>query len=125
MKNEDDLLRSKAPWRIPASAQCEHQLKNGDHQIKFTWKVAGWNYEARWHEQTPNASVIDYPSWRLDRIKPGKGFGPDAAPRINETRVGEHWVPTSEVRYRAWQINHGITDPQAISLIKQVHRRAK
>lgn len=69
--------------------------------------------------------MIDYPSWRLDRIKLGKGFGPDAAPRINETRVGERWVPTSEVRYRAWQINHGITDPQAISLIKQVHRRAK
>lgn len=34
-------------------------------------------------------------------------------------------MPTSEVRYCAWQINHGITEPQAISLIKQVHRRAK
>ncbi|MGM9892556.1 hypothetical protein [Limosilactobacillus sp.] len=118
-------FRQGAPWPIPPTATGKVQMKNGYHQVKYTWPAAGWRYEARWHERTPWARLITYPSWRLDRTRPGKGYGPDAAPRLTETWVGDHWLPVSRLRYAAARYNHGCATSTDIELLKAAHPAAK
>ncbi len=117
-------LRKTAPWPIPDHATCQVQMKSGYCQIKYTWQHAGWRYEARWHERTPTAQLITYPSWRLDRVRPGKGYGPDATPRLAETWAGNHWLPVSRIRYAAACYHHGSATPTDIALLKATHPAA-
>ncbi|MGM9883048.1 MAG: hypothetical protein ACI31K_02605 [Limosilactobacillus reuteri] len=117
-------LRNNAPWPIPQNADHQVQLKNGYHQVKYTWEKDDWRYEARWHERTPNAQLITYPSWRLDCVRPGKGYGPTATPRLAETWAGDHWVSVSRVRYAAARYHHGCATPADINLLKATHPAA-
>lgn len=118
-------LRSYAPWPIPKTAKAEIEEKaEGYLQVKFSWTKDSWRYEARYHEKTPQAKLITYPSWRLDRIRPGKGYGPDHAPRISQTRVSQKWLSTSYVRYCARQLNHGLASQSQIKIIKLAHVKA-
>ncbi|WP_283621981.1 prolyl-tRNA synthetase associated domain-containing protein [Limosilactobacillus avium] len=112
--------RKLAPWPIPCHATAQRQAKNGYVQVKYTWVVAGWHYEARWHSRVPTAQIITYPSWQLDRIHPGKGYGKDAAPRRAQTLVGDHWLATSRVRYLIQQAANNPT-PAAQSFVRAVH----
>ena len=113
--------RQTTPWPIPPDAQQQFQIKHGDHQVKYTWRQAGWRYEARWHERIPKAKLITWPSWRLDRIRPGIGYGPHAQPRLAETRVGDCWLPLRRVRYAAVRYNHGQATAKDIHLLKAAH----
>lgn len=110
-----------APWLIPPDAQQQLQIKHGYHQVKYTWRQDGWCYEARWHERIPTAKLITWPSWRLDRIRPGIGYGPHAQPRLAETRVGNCWLPLRRVRYAAARYNHGQATVEDIRLLKAAH----
>lgn len=114
-------LMSSAPWSIPDDCQINKEQKDGYLQIKFIWQKDGWNYEARWHEKTPLAKIITWPSWRLDRIKPGKGYGPNHAHRISQTKVGKKWLPTSKIRYAAFLVNHGQASEEQIRILKKAH----
>lgn len=118
-------IRKNAPWLIPEDAQLTYEQKQGYQQIKFTWQAQHWRYEARFHNKTPLARLITYPSWRLDRTKPGKGFGPDHAPRIEETLVGKKWIKSSYVRYCASQVSNNVANDEQIQVIKLAHFRTK
>ncbi|WP_367329613.1 hypothetical protein [Limosilactobacillus sp.] len=50
-------IRQTAPWPIPPDAQGQWQTKHGYCQIKYSWRQAGWRYEARWHERIRYAAV--------------------------------------------------------------------
>lgn len=124
-KEEINELRSHSPWPIPEGSKTQIEQKpEGYWQVKFSWVKNSWRYEARYHEKTPKAKLITYPSWRLDRIRPGKGYGPDHAPRISQTRVGDQWLSTSYVRYCARQLNHGLASNRQTEIIKLAHVRA-
>lgn len=118
-------IRKKAPWIIPEDAQITYEKKQGYQQIKFIWQAQQWRYEARFHNKTPLARLIKYPSWRLDRTRPGKGFGPDHAPRIEETLVGTNWLKSSYVRFCARQVSHNVATDKQIQIIKLAHFRVK
>ncbi|MGN1283386.1 MAG: hypothetical protein ACI4UB_06185 [Limosilactobacillus sp.] len=118
-------LQNTAPWPIPDNAVCQSQVKAGYRQVKYTWRDAEWRYEARWHERTPTAQLITYPSWRLDRVRPGKGYGPLAAPRLEETRAGDHWLSVSRVRYAAARYHHGDALPADIAILRATHPAAR
>lgn len=115
--------RRLAPWPIPANAITQEITKNGYHQLKYTWTKKPWHYEARWHSRVPSAKFITYPSWRLDRVKPGQGFGPNAAPRITQTWVAGKWLPTRQVRYLTSQANRQPT-PETVTLIRTAYPAA-
>lgn len=95
-----------APWSIPAGAAVQRQNKAGYLQVTYTWTAGSWRYEARWHERVPSARLITYPSWRLDRTRPGNGYGPHAAPRLAQTWTGHQWLPQRQVRYLIRVANH-------------------
>ncbi|KRL80337.1 hypothetical protein [Lactobacillus ultunensis] len=118
-------LRKIAPWFIPLDAKMTLENKQGYRQIKYVWYKNSWRYEARFHTKTPKAQLITYPSWRLDRIRPGKGFGPDHASRIEESLVGTKWIKSSIVRYCARQVSHGVANKKQIEIIKKAHFRAR
>lgn len=120
---ESEELRAQAPWVIPPAAKVISKTKNGYRQVKFTWEKGGWHYEARWHSRLPAARFITYPSWRLDRVRPGKGYGPAAAPRINQTWVAGKWLPASRVRYLTSQANAKPT-PATVALVRAAHPAA-
>lgn len=114
-------IRQMAPWPIPPDAQEQWQTKHGYCQIKYSWRQAGWRYEARWHERIPKAQLITRPSWRLDRVRPGKGYGPHAQPRLAETRVGDRWLPLRRIRYAAARYNHGQATTADIQMLWAAH----
>lgn len=114
-------FRQLAPWPIPAAAQVQFQNKQGYRQVKYTWQDRGWHYLVRWHEPVPAARLITYPSWQFERIRPGKGFGPAAAPRLDQTLVGRQWLPTRKVRYCAWCLNHSCATPGQVEILKAAH----
>lgn len=116
-----DEVRASAPWPIPEGTRRLNEEKDHYRQIKYVWQEDGWRYEARWHSSIPGARIVTYPSWRLDRVKPGKGFGEDHAEKICQTRVGDRWLPTSEVRYAAKHVNSGIASIDEVNLIRQAH----
>lgn len=115
------FIRQTAPWPIPPDARQQLQIKHGYRQVKYTWQQAGWHYEARWHERTPAAKLITWPSWRLDRVRPGMGYGPHAQPRLAETRVGVRWLPLRRVRFAAACYNHGHATISDIRLLRAAH----
>lgn len=115
------ILRQTAPWSIPLNAQQQLQIKHGYHQVKYTWQQLGWRYEARWHERIPTAKLITRPSWRLDRVRPGMGYGPHAKPRLAETRVGDRWLSLRRIRYAATRYYHGQATKEDIRLLKAAH----
>lgn len=117
-------IRQTAPWPVPSNAQITLEQKQGYQQLKYVWHKDSWRYEARFHNKTPNAQLITYPSWRLDRIHSGKGFGPNHAPRIEESLVGTKWVKTRLIRYCAYQINHGKANKKQIEIMKKAHFKA-
>lgn len=66
-------LRNNAPWPIPQNADHQVQLKNGYHQVKYTWEKDDWRYEARWHERTPNAELAPRLCSPRERLWPNSG----------------------------------------------------
>lgn len=118
-------LLSSSPWAIPRDAKVLQEQKQGYLQIKFTWQKAGWRYTARFHEKVPKAKLITYPSWQLSRIHPGKGFGPDHAPRVEEMRVNGYWLKAYKVRYCAYLYNHHKANEKQIMILRQAHIKAK
>lgn len=115
-------LRRQSPWPIPTNATVEHEHKRGYQQVKYSWLQDGWRYTARFHTPLPTATLITTASWQLTRVRPGKGFGPDHAPRLEQTQVGDHWVPTSVVRYAARQYNLGQATAKQVKLLQMSHQ---
>lgn len=118
-------LRTQAPWPIPAKAQSQVQDKGRYFQVKYCWQAGDWHYIARWHQQTPAARLICYPSWRLDRVRPGMGYGPHAQPRLEETWVGNRWLPTRRIRYYAQRLNADQATPEEVQLLRAAHPRGR
>lgn len=107
----------KAPWKIPASANVSVQEKNGYSQVKFKWEEKGW------HERVPGATLVKWPSWQLERVYPGKGFGKDAHQRLEEVRAGDSWQPVSSLSKAAWRLSHGQGSSGDQKLILATHFR--
>lgn len=121
----DHYLRASAPWPIPATARFSlTQKAAGYWQAKYNWQKDDWHYEARWHEPTPNAQLVKWPSWRLDRVKPGQGFGSDAHARMEQSLVDQKWLPTKRLRYSARRLQAGCAGPQDRQLMLAAHYRS-
>lgn len=118
-------IKSQAPWPIPVQAQEKIEHKQGYRQIKFVWQAHGWRYEARFHQPIPGAQLIRYPSWRLDRVQPGKGFGPDHRLRQVEILAGKKWVPAKLVHYAAACLDQGQVSAEQIQLLQAAHFQAR
>lgn len=102
------------------------QIKDKPYrQYKFTWQNKGWRYEARYHHVTPLAEIISYPSWRLDRIRPGKGFGPDHRPRLAQSKIGNRWLPSSYLRFCAREVIKHHASREQVKIIKEAHFKSK
>lgn len=114
-------MKENCPWCVPYDVKIKHEYKHGYHQVKYLWTQNGWRYEVRYHEPTPNARLIKYPSWRLDRVKPGKGFGPDHSFRLHQILVGTLWLDARQVYYAASQVSHNKATQEQIKIIKDAH----
>lgn len=114
-------IRRQAPWPIPPQAKSAFESKQGYQQIKFSWQAQDWRYEARYHQPIPSAKLIRYPSWRLDRVQPGKGFGPDHRPHRHEILAGKHWVSAQAMRYAAARLEAGEASSKQIQLLRACH----
>lgn len=125
VKVKDQYLRAHAPWPIPKCASFTMAKKAGGYwQAKYRWQAAGWSYEARWHERTPAARLVTWPSWRLDRVKAGKGFGPDAHARCEQSLVGGEWESTRRLRYCARRFEDGQASDQDVQWLLNAHYRS-
>lgn len=114
-------LNHSAPWPIPLTAKIYHDCRSGYHQVRYCWEKNGWQYEARWHEPLPTATLITYPSWQLMRHHSGKGFGPDAHHKQDQVLAKDHWVPVSQVRFAALQYNQGQATDAQLQLMIDTH----
>lgn len=120
-----DALRLTSPWPIPADAQTISEHKKGYQQVKYCWHDDGWYYTARYHTPLPTATLITSPSWQLSRVHPGKGFGQDHAPRLEQTRVGQQWISTAQVRYAARQYSLHRATTKQIKMLRLSHQPVK
>lgn len=118
-------IRRQAPWPIPPQAKSAFESKQGYQQIKFSWQAQDWRYEARYHQPIPSAKLIRYPSWRLDRVQPGKGFGPDHRLRREEILAGQKWVPARAIHYAAACLDRGTASAKQVKLLQISHFRSK
>ena len=121
---DENKFSQQAPWAIPSNAQFSEDHRVGYRQISFHWEDAGWQYNARWHQQLPTATLITYPSWQLSRVLPGKGFGPAAHQRREEVLVGDQWLPMRQIRYCALRLAKGVATSQELMVLKRAHVRA-
>ncbi len=97
MSNEDAAkvttdIRDKggSPIEIPENATVNAQSKNGYQQVKYKWSDEAYNYEARWHTETPGAAQYDRgATWVVTRTIPGNANG---VQKVVEVKVGDSWV---------------------------------
>lgn len=115
-------LASHAPISVPADASVTHAHKQGYQQVKFQWRSGNYTYVARWHSPLPGATIITQPSWEVERIRLGLGYGPHHAPRLCQllTRNGD-WVDDDLVHQAAWRLGHGRPHPGDVDLVAMVH----
>lgn len=103
----DKHLAQKCPIMIPNRAHVQHDQKSGYQQIEYNWNDDGWNYTARWHSVLPGAKIITYPSWQVERVRPGLGYGKDHHPRLQQTLSSDgQWIDTDAVHQAAWRLGH-------------------
>lgn len=122
----DQRLRAVAPFVIPKEATFSATQKAGGYrQFKYCWQDKGWSYEARYHEAIPGATLVKWPSWRLDRTKAGKGYGPTAHARIEQSLVAGHWLPTSQLRYYARLVQNGQATREQAAFLLAAHYRSQ
>lgn len=121
----DRLLRiaKTSPVKIPRNASIKQINKaSGYQQVTYHWQINGWQYTARWHSQLPTAKLVTKPSWRIDRIKRGQGFGASAHHRVVQSwsnRTG--WIANNKLRQSAWRVNHQRGHRYDVDLIKDTH----
>lgn len=119
-------LRAMAPFNIPRQATFATQQKAGGYwQAKYRWQDSGWTYEARFHQAVPGATLVTWPSWRLDRIKAGKGYGPTAHARVEESLVAGHWLASSQLRYCACLVQNNQANSEQAALLLAAHYCSK
>lgn len=120
-------LAKTSPVKIPQNAQIKAAHKtNGYEQLTFSWQSQGWRYFARWHSRLPGAKIVTKPSWRVDRIKSGHGFGKDVRRRIEETwsfKTG--WILSSTLHKSAWRAAHHPHSAHDIAVVKHTHFQTK
>lgn len=120
--NIDQRLRAVAPFMIPKAATfAATQKSSGYRQFKYCWQERGWSYEARYHEAIPSATLVKWPSWRLDRVKAGKGYGPTAHSRIEQSLVAGNWVTSSQLRYCARLVQNGQATREQAAFLLAAH----
>lgn len=119
LTNLAQRLRAVTPFTIPLDARFAVTEKAGGYQqAKFCWYDQGWSYEARWHEAVPGAKLVTWPTWRLDRVQAGKGYGTNAHARVEQSLVAGHWLPTKQLRYCARLLqDHQASREQAALLL--------
>ncbi|WP_367342102.1 hypothetical protein [Limosilactobacillus sp.] len=108
MLTEDQQLIQTAPLTIPVASRVHHEEKDGYQQVEFQWNNGNWQYTARWHSALPGAKIITYPSWQVERVHPGLGYGPDHHPRLQQSLSSQgQWIDTEKVHQAAWRLGHG------------------
>ena len=82
-----------SPIEIPAEADTTALAKTmnkGYQQIKYRWSEGGYNFEARWHTETPGAMKYERgTTWVVTRTIPGTPKGQE---RVTEYLVGDTWI---------------------------------
>lgn len=127
IKPADQRLAQTAPICIPGQAQVRHESKEGYQQIIYAWtSPAGWQYTARWHSVLPDAQIITFPSWQIERVRPGLGYGSDHHPRRQQvlTRDGR-WIDIDIVHRAAWRLGHDKSKSGDRRVIIETHFKVK
>lgn len=116
-------IAKTSPVKIPKSAAVRRTSKAaGYQQISYSWQVNGWRYEARWHSKLPTAKIVTKPSWRVDRVKRGHGFGAEVHHRVVQTWSSHAgWIASKQLHQSAWRINHHTGHQSDKELIKNTH----
>lgn len=124
--NLEQRLRAMAPFNILQQAAFTIKQKvKGYRQFKYCWQDHGWTYEARFHEAVPGATLVTWPSWRLDRVKAGKGYGPPAHARVEQSLVAGHWLAANELRYCARLVQNKQANSEQAALLLAAHYYSK
>lgn len=112
-----------SPVNIPEKTKVIAQSKNGYQQIKYKWNDGNYNYEARWHTETPGAAQYDRgTTWVVTKTTPGNANG---VQKVVEVKVGDSWVNES-VWNQAVKANQSGTATEAQKQILQNgHYQAK
>lgn len=112
-----------SPVNIPEKTKVIAQSKNGYQQIKYKWNDGNYNYEARWHTETPGAVQYDRgTTWVVTKTTPGNANG---VQKVVEVKVGDSWVNES-VWNQAVKANQSGTATEAQKQILQNgHYQAK
>jgi hypothetical protein len=65
-------------------------MNKGYQQIKYRWSEGVYNFEARWHTETPGALKYERgTTWVVTRTIPGTPKGQE---RVTEYLVGNTWI---------------------------------
>ncbi|SEH88540.1 Transglutaminase-like superfamily protein [Ruminococcus flavefaciens] len=82
-----------SPVEIPAEADANaiaKTMNKGYQQIKYRWSEGIYNFEARWHTETPGAMKYERgTTWVVTRTIPGTPKGQE---RVTEYLVGDTWI---------------------------------
>lgn len=124
---KDQRLAQTAPVNIPQQSTVRHESKEGYQQIIYAWNgPTGWQYTARWHSVLPGAQIITFPSWQVERVRPGLGYGSDHHPRRQQILShGGRWIDIDVVHRAAWRLGHGKSKPDDCRVIMGTHFKAK
>lgn len=108
----DIRLNGGSPIEIPNNAKAIAQSKTGYEQIKYRWSDGTYNFESRWHTETPGAAQYDRGStWVVTRTTPGN---PNGVQKVVEVKVGNTWVDwdTWDAASRANQVGKSTLEQQ-------------
>lgn len=91
----DIRINGNSPIEIPTGATVDAKSMNkGYQQVKYKWNDGIYNYESRWHTETPGAVKYDRgTTWVVTRTIPGNAQGQR---KITQYLVGDNkWVDSS------------------------------
>lgn len=115
-----------SPIEIPESAESDaiaKTMNKGYQQIKYRWSEGIYNFEARWHTETPGAMKYERgTTWVVTRTIPGT---PQGQQRVTEYLVGDTWI-SEDIWKAAERANiAGTATQEQMDLLEAGHWLAK
>ena len=123
---EIKTIAKKSPIRIPQSATYKKQEKIGYQQIKYKFINGNYEYEIRWHTQTPNAPKGTGSTYQVTRTKKGFGYGKEASIKriehlIKHPNGNKKWVSTDKYQEAIRNKKIGKATKKEMEMIKYGH----
>lgn len=98
-------------------------MNKGYQQIKYKWNDGVYNYESRWHTETPGAKQYDRgTTWVVTRTIPGNA---QCQRKVTEYLVGNKWIDSSVWKAAERANMAGKASQEQMALLETGHWLAK